>query len=271
MDNGTEIIPKPGCNPASDLPILKLLLDSIADGEVLDVRIGLHWTAVVVEVSGERRCGLASTLFSGHGHHEHRGEPDVPSAGKLEALSAKQLANESLLDRLTRASVGIAALNALLPRDPQSWVESNAEDIIAQYGDGKRVVIVGRFPFVPRLADRVGELLVLEQQPGPDDLPAEAAPSLLPGADVVAITGMTLANHTLDGLLSLCSPEAFVLVLGPSTPLSPLLFNYGVDVVSGAVVTDIDPVLRHVSQGANFRQVHRAGVLLVNIFRPGLI
>jgi uncharacterized protein (DUF4213/DUF364 family) len=82
---------------------------------------------------------------------------------------------------------------------------------------------------------------------------------------------MTLENHTLEGLLSLCPQEAFVLVLGPSTPLSPLLFDYGVDVVSGAVVTAIDPVLRHVSQGANFRQVHRAGVRLVNIYRPGLL
>jgi uncharacterized protein (DUF4213/DUF364 family) len=56
-----------------------------------------------------------------------------------------------------------------------------------------------------------------------------------------------------------------VLALGPTTPLSPVLFDYGVSIASGAVVQQIDAVLRHVQQGANFRQVRRAGVRLVNI------
>jgi uncharacterized protein (DUF4213/DUF364 family) len=108
---------------------------------------------------------------------------------------------------------------------------------------------------------------VLEQNPGPDDLPTEMAPEVLPEAEVVAITGMTLANHTLEGLMRLCAPEAKLLVLGPTTPLSPVLFEAGVEVLSGAVVKEVEPVLRRVSQGANFHQVHQAGVRLVNMHR----
>ena len=37
----------------------------------------------------------------------------------------------------------------------------------------------------------------------------------------------------------------------------------------GSVVTAIEPVVRAVGQGANFRQVHQAGVRLVNIVRSG--
>ena len=44
-----------------------------------------------------------------------------------------------------------------------------------------------------------------------------------------------------------------VLALGPSTPLSPVMFDYGVHLLSGSVVEDIDTVLQAVSQGANFR------------------
>jgi hypothetical protein len=80
---------------------------------------------------------------------------------------------------------------------------------------------------------------------------------------------MTLANHTLEGLLRLCKPEALVMVLGPSTPLNPVLYDYGVDILSGSIVAEIEPVLKAVSQGANFRQVHRAGVRLVTVTRPG--
>jgi uncharacterized protein (DUF4213/DUF364 family) len=78
---------------------------------------------------------------------------------------------------------------------------------------------------------------------------------------------MTISNHTLEGLLSLCNPQAKVVLLGPSTPISPIFFEHGVDVVSGAVVTAIEPVLRLVSRGGNFRQVHHAGVRLVNIYK----
>ena len=61
---------------------------------------------------------------------------------------------------------------------------------------------------------------------------------------------------------------AFVLVLGPTTPLSPVLFNYGVDVISGTLVTDPETVLRYVSQGASFRQVKRSkGVKLLTLIR----
>jgi uncharacterized protein len=246
------------------MPILDQILDSLPSGQVKDVRIGLHWTAVVVETAGETRCGLASTL---HGGHSHRNEPDVPQAGDLANRSANELARNATGDAPVMASLGLAAINALLPRQPQLWSDENASEIIARFGACKRVAMIGRFPFANELLPRVGGLLVLEQNPGPDDLPAEAAPEVLPSADVIAITGMTISNHTLEDLLGLCNPHAKVVLLGPSTPLSPVLFDYGVDVISGAVVTDIEPVLRLVSQGGNFRQVHHGGVRLVNLHK----
>jgi len=246
------------------MQVLKEILETLPDGQVREVRIGLHWTAVVAELEGELRCGLAASLSGAHDHHK---EPDVPQAGQLESLPARQLAEWSLGAHPVRTSIGMAAVNALLPRYPERWSDENAEQVIANLGAGKRVALIGDFPFVPSLRQQVGELIVLEQNPGPDDLPAEAAPQVLPGADVVAITGMTLVNHTLEGLLALCSPQAKVLVLGPSTPLSPVLFDHGVDVLSGSIVTNIPAVLRILSQGGNFRQVHRGGVRLVNMSR----
>ncbi len=240
------------------------MLSRLPDGKIVDVRIGLHWTAVVIEVEDRRQCGLASTLFGGH---HHRRQPDVPEAGRLEQISGKVMAEWLLSDSLTERSLGMAAVNALLPPPAGEWNEVNAEEVLARYGAGKKVAMVGHFPFVDRLRPQVGELSVLEQVPGPGDLPAEAAPQVIPAADVVAITGMTVINHTLQGLLELCSPTAFVLVLGPSTPLDPALFRYGIRMLSGAIVTEIEPVLKTVSQGANFRQLHKAGVRLVTIER----
>lgn len=246
------------------MKFLDELLAALPDGDVLDVCIGLHWTAVVVRSNEQVHCGLASTVTL---PHNHSAESDVPQAGQLHTLSALELAHMARSDRLPQTSIGIAALNALLPPQPEQWRDVNAEEVIATHGTDKTVALIGSFPFVLRLRPRVGRLFVLELQPKGNELPAEAAPDILPQADVIAITSMTLINHSLENLLRLCRPEATVLLLGPSTPLSPRLFEHGIDLLSGSVVTDIDRVLAAIKQGANFRQVHQAGVRLVTMSR----
>ena len=236
------------------------LLSSLPDGKTIQVNIGAHWTAVVVEIDGVQRCGLASSLSNEHKRH---GEPDVPQAGRLETLSGLELAALALSEQPVLASVGVAAINALIPPQPDAWVDLNAEEVIAEHGAGKMVVLIGHFPFIPHLRTRVGELVVLEQRPQPGDLHADTALAVIPKAEVVAITGTALINHTLEDLLALCSPQAHVILLGASTPLSPVLFDYGIDLLCGSVVTAIEPVLRTVRQGGIFPQVHRSGVRLV--------
>jgi uncharacterized protein (DUF4213/DUF364 family) len=162
----------------------------------------------------------------------------------------------------------VAAVNSLLKVDESSAREINAADVLVARGKGKNVALVGHFSFIEQLRQAAEELWVIEKQPAPGEYPAEAAADLLPKADVVAITGTTLVNHTLDGLLSLCRPGAAVMLLGPSTPLSPILFNYGVSIVSGTQVVDEAAVLRTVGQGASFRQVE--GVRLLTLVRDAV-
>jgi hypothetical protein len=53
--------------------------------------------------------------------------------------------------------------------------------------------------------------------------------------------------------------------LGPTTPLSPVLFDYGVDLVAGTRVVDPEVALTTAGQGAIFRQMQ--GVRLVTMAR----
>lgn len=246
--------------------ILNDILDTLLDGRVVRVLIGLHWTAVVVEIEGQQRCGLASTLSRAHYHH---GQVDVPQAGQLANLPGSELVRLVEASSPVQVSAGMAAINAMLPRQPGAWIDLNAGTFLAEQGAGKSVALIGHFPFVDDLRSRVGELFVLEQQPQPGDLPASAAAEILPQAEIVAISGTTMINHTLEELMAMCSGEALVVLLGPSTPLSPVLFDHGIDVLSGSVVTAIEPVLKVIGQGGNFRQVRQAGVRTVTMFRPG--
>ena len=248
--------------------LIEDLIAQVQEGEIERVQVGLHWTAVVAAQGGVRRCGLASTLSEPH----KRGEPTVPEAGDLTLYTGRELIKLALAeDKPVLASIGVAALNALLPDPPPERVgEEQVESLLARYGANRTVALIGHFPFVPRLRDQVGELQVLELRPRQGDLPADMASEVLPKADVVAITSMALINRTLEPLLKLCAPEALVVMLGPSTPISPVLFKYGIDILAGSKVIDIEGVLRAVCQGGNFRQVHRAGVTLVTQKREGL-
>jgi GxxExxY protein len=247
----------------SDSLTARLLAAPRLTGRIVDVRIGTHWTAVVVETPHGPRAGLAATQIV---HDLEHGRPAVREAGHLLGKPAAELLALALSESLTERSIGFATLNALLEVDASRCVALNAEEAIVARGRERKVVVVGHFPFVPRVREAAESCWVLELNPGPGDLPAEAAPQVIPQADVVAITGMTLVNGTFEGLAALCRPDAYVLVLGPSTPLTPLLFDYGVDAISGTVVTDIGAVLTAVSQGANFRQI--PGKRLVTIIRP---
>jgi hypothetical protein len=60
------------------MALLDDLLQIALIGTIHQVVIGIHWTAVVAEVEGEKRCGLASTLMADHDHHS---KPDVQQAG----------------------------------------------------------------------------------------------------------------------------------------------------------------------------------------------
>ena len=232
--------------------VARLLAGLASSGPVIDMRIGTHWTAVVVETARGLTAGLAATQMA---HDLEHGRPAVREAGKLIGRDARVLAELALSDSPTERSIGFAALNALIEVDETLCVERNAEAIILERGRGRRVAVIGHFPFVPAVRAAAEECWVLELAPGPDDLPAAAAPEIIPQADVVAITGMTLVNGTFEALAALARPEAYVLLLGATTPLSPLLFEYGVDALSGTLLLDIPAALVAVSQGANFRQI----------------
>jgi len=233
------------------------LLQTILPGKILAVQVGLSRTAVLAETEDGIRCGLAATVSTPKLDH-HR-QPAVSKAGHLHEMSSQELAGLIDSPSFTEAAIGYAAVNALLPRDWSQWTELKAEDHLFEHGAGKNVAIVGHFPFVDQLRPLVKNLWVLELEPKDGDLPADAAPEIIPQAEIVAITAMTLINKTFDDLIKLRKPNAEVTLLGPSTPLSPVLYRHGVDVISGTIVTDPQAVITGIGQGISFRQLRQGG------------
>ena len=90
---------------------------------------------------------------------------------------------------------------------------------------------------------------MIEQQPIEGEKLAGAPADLIPEADVIAITGTALINRSREGLLALCRPGTFVMILGPITPPSPVLIGDGVAMLSGGWVVDEVAALRTICRG----------------------
>jgi uncharacterized protein (DUF4213/DUF364 family) len=228
---------------------------------VRSVLVGVHWIAVCSTC-----CGLATTI-TGDKPHDHMRV--VREAGKLHTKSAQELAALALSENPLEAGVGLTAINSLLDPGEKNAVEMNASEVLIKKGTGKDIALVGHFPFIPKLRRVARNLWVIEQYPLGDDYPASSAAEFIPSADIVALTGSALINHTLDDLLAQCRPDALVMILGPSTPLSPVLFEHGATIIAGSRVTDEATVLSSIGQGATFRQV--TGVRLLAFTRPGAV
>ena len=233
--------------------ILDDLISSLSgDSIVREIHTCVFWTAVL-----SKHCGLASTF-----HEPHPSHRSVRNAGNLTGLLAIELTQYARSDNVLEASIGMAAINSLIDIDEARFVGENALDVLAREGRGKNIAIVGSFPWIPKLRGVAKKLWVIEQNPREGELPAEAAEEVLPQADVVGLTGTSFINHTVDRLLEL-SKNSFVVIVGPTTPLSPVLFDYGVDVIAGVTVVEPDKTIRSINQGAIFSQVE--GVKLVTM------
>jgi hypothetical protein len=221
--------------------------------QVRSVHTCVFWTAVIT-----KHCGLSST-FRDEGPSHDRGVRDV---GNLTRKRALELAEYAKSESLLEASIGMATINSMIDIDESRCIEKNALEIILEKGQGKNVAIVGHFPWIPKLREKVKNLWVLEQRLREGDLPAKQADRVLPQCEVVGITGTSFINHTLEGLLNLCK-EAYVLLIGPTSPISPILFNYGIDAVCGSKIIDPDQLIRSISEGATFKEV--TGVKLLTL------
>jgi hypothetical protein len=236
-----------------------LLADLPADWHTDAIHIGANWVlSVVFSADGTRRAGMASApggRFS-PGGNVFQGEA---------ATIAKLIRSDEPL----HASVGAATLNALLHVNDDLLTEIDAADWLSEHGANRSVAIFGRFPFIDdEIKPAAAQVWVFERDPLEGEFGLNAVPDVLPQAEIIAITSSALVNHTLDAILPHISPAAQVMMLGPGTPLSSKLFAFGIHLLSGVQVININQAIESVQEGVSFRNMR--GLRRVTLCKEGV-
>jgi uncharacterized protein (DUF4213/DUF364 family) len=172
---------------------------------------------------------------------------------QLAKLGLRGLAELSTSWDPLETALGIAAINA----------HYNRFDLQARLGNGVkafrhvagRVGVIGAFPGVDGMLPNCA---VMETDPRPGEFPLAAMDTLLPACGAAIVNSSALVNRTLPRILRLARNRPIALI-GPTTPMTSRLFDYGMTVLGGLVVTDPNGLGNAIRAGALPREFTRFG------------
>ena len=248
------------------------LIDGIPEDMIVnDYCVGIGWTYVQ---SGDH----VGTALSVRGRQRHK--------NKRESLLGKPLKSVAMLSKswdMVDASLGTAAINCFynypdrvrkdggfkdINIEDKTIKERTKKDAFIAFADeikGKKVACIGHFPHIESQFSDICDLIILERNPAPSDYPDSACEYILQEQNYVFITGMTFINKTLPRLLQIARDHAKISIVGPSTPMSAILKDYGVNNLSGFCVTEPDILKERISRGEGLGIFYGGWMVSVNL------
>lgn len=207
------------------------LLQGVTAEPVLDI----VWGQKFVMVIGPHGAGLAQLPQQGAGGI-------IPAADQI-PKTLQALAQWVGDGDACRAALGMAAINAHYNRFDLDGPQGDG--LTAVSARGHEVAVVGAFP---GLDEKLGGPIILERTPTPGTIPEDLAPWAIANVDALVMTASTLINKSAAKYLRMAAHKEVVMV-GPSTPLTPRLHSYGIQTLAGLVVQDVTKVAEAVKSG----------------------
>ena len=223
------------------MKLIEALISLATEEKVRDLVVGLGWTVVL-----SRHAGMAMT---------YKSNEEPRNAESLHEMSTRELAQLLRSWNFLEASIGLAAINSTIP-PPRNYRVANALDLALEESEGKTVTMVGYFPgFVDKFRKRARRFYILELNQNLLDTSKNvlftfAAEEVIPKSDIVTLTATTIINKSIERLLQLSkSVSAKVYLVGPSSPTSDVLLDYGIDVIGGVRGKDEKKLVRAIKNG----------------------
>lgn len=211
---------------------------------VKEIAIYHHWV-VAQTVDWGCSCFIPGAASCGLPVDGGRTSDMNPWIGQNASATAAELLGRQ--DALSR-SVGIAILNSAIPR-PAGMVTGSAESFYRSCYFEKKSCFIGHFREAEQFRDQGAPVTIVELCPQPGDIHWDDADAALAACDLVFITGLTLINDTLEQVISRTPHATERILFGPTVPLTPLWFDYGITSVGSSLVTDPVALMTYFQRG----------------------
>lgn len=191
----------------------------------------------------------------------------MPDPSRMVGQKASVLLKDIFHKKPLKKAVAIAVLNALstlcyerLGGYPKGFKKDADAFLEVRYEKGDRVVVVGALiPMIRKLLEDGTSFSILEldertlkEKELKHFVEPKRAKEALAKADVLVITGVSVLNGSLEGLIKAAPKAREILVTGPSVSmLGPAFFSLGVSVLGGVVVTKPDELLDVIAMGGS--------------------
>lgn len=225
------------------MDIYEDLISTVKDDfetNISNLSVGIRWVAVMT-----KKIGISITYDNG------KHITGIEDAGYFKGKKAFELLEYLKTFDTLKIGIGLATLNSLI-KTPEKYEQFNVFDYLLEKSKDKKILFIGHFEDIEKLKGVAKEIVIIERKPKEEDYLDTFQEYLIPYSDIVAITGSTFANKSIKRILEL-SKDKYTIVFGPSTPLSEVLFDYGVDMIGGMVSKDDNKVFDIISQGGSIR------------------
>ncbi len=234
--------------------LYQCLLDYCSSTQTIEqIMVGQVWTVCQQRRSQKINCGLSMTPAAI--------TRTLKWSGTLAGRGLKDVAQWITEWNPYQAAVGMAALNcsinALVKPETQvlNFNQGPANLSVFEHflplTEGQKVVVIGHYPGIEQYQEIYG-WQVLERVVQPGDYPDPASEFLLPDADWVFLSASTIPNKTFPRLAELAAAAKTVL-MGPTVPWLPELYEFGIDYLAGVDVVDANALYQTAAEGGGVR------------------
>jgi len=233
--------------------------DLFTDTTIENVVVGIFHTAVKLS-SGY--CGVASTDIGNSGcsncYKKDFGEFSPGNISGKKILDLFNFSNESRILDIIKLTVLNAVSAEIIDKSNYHIIEDKDPIDLIDLNSNKTICLVGAFQsYIKKISATSNKLLVLElnenafsEEQKKYYVPENKANSAFSQSDIVVITGATLANNTLDNLLSLIPPKVQIIVVGPTSSMIPdVLFNHNVSIIGSTKIIDSERMFKVIAEG----------------------
>ena len=209
------------------------------DDIVREVFIGIFLTCVKT-----KRYGLAYT-YRDSLKPPHL-LPPIKDRGNLRGKKARELIPFIKSENPLEVTLGLATLNSVLDVPDNATELKDFGSYLINESAGKKVAMKGYFPFMDEVKEAADEFYLFEKTI--DSVGAEKDLADLAKAEILITTGTTIINRSIEEIIEKAKRSRIIMV-GPSTPFCPVLFEYGIDEIISTSVYDSRRMIETLSEG----------------------